>query len=61
MANMSYCRFQNTAQDLDDCLDNINDTSMSKEEYRARQRLIRIAQQIVECADSELTLDNEQE
>jgi hypothetical protein len=25
MANMSYCRFENTARDFRDCVDNIND------------------------------------
>ena len=29
MSNMSYCRFQNTVQDLQDCYDNIDDSDLS--------------------------------
>lgn len=36
MANMSYCRFQNTRLDLMDCLEAIdNGEELSSEEYRA--------------------------
>jgi hypothetical protein len=41
MANMSYCRFENTARDFRDCVDNINDPHISKSE--AEWRLILIA------------------
>jgi ribosome assembly protein YihI (activator of Der GTPase) len=35
MANMSYCRFHNTKNDLDDCLDALRDgTTLSKDEFR---------------------------
>ena len=44
--NMSYCRFQNTAIDLQDCLDNIVDV-LSKDEHNARKRLIKFARNIV--------------
>ena len=47
MANMSYCRFQNTARDLDDCLEHINDEDMSKDERRARARLISLCEKIL--------------
>ena len=39
MANMSYCRFQNTLEDLQDCADNLMD-KLSGQEYRARLGLI---------------------
>ena len=43
MSNMSYCRFQNTVNDLDDCADNMSDRAdLSDEEARARKRLIKI-------------------
>jgi hypothetical protein len=31
MGNMSYCRFENTARDLRDCLEAINDGEHEKE------------------------------
>lgn len=42
MANMSHCRFTNTASDLKDCYDHMDDDDMSEEEQRARRKLIRI-------------------
>ena len=47
MANMSYCRFQNTLQDLYDCADHILDDDLSSDEERARRRLVEICQEIV--------------
>ena len=47
---MSYCRFQNTANDLSDCLDNITE-SLGKDEHRARARLVRLCHQIIESED----------
>jgi hypothetical protein len=38
--NMSYCRFQNTLRDLEDCQDNIDNTDLSDEERSARDALI---------------------
>lgn len=36
MANMSYCRFQNTNNDLQDCLNTLEDgEALSKEEFAA--------------------------
>jgi len=43
MANMSYCRFQNTVRDLNDCLNALRDRDIaSKEEMRAAKRLLTI-------------------
>lgn len=39
--NMSYCRFQNTVGDLDDCADHLFD-DLSQEEERARKRMARL-------------------
>lgn len=47
--NMSYCRFQNTVQDLRDCFDNweeIPDDELSDDEVRARKRLLKLCQEI---------------
>lgn len=32
MSNMSYCRFENTAQDLQDCIDSLDNFNGDKEE-----------------------------
>ena len=47
MANMSYCRFENTYEDLRDCFDNIND-DLDGSEFRYRNRIIELAKQIAE-------------
>ena len=44
---MSYCRFQNTYQDLLDCSRHLYDDDLSEEEERARKRLIQICQNII--------------
>lgn len=43
---MSYCRFQNTAQDLKDCYDHIHD-ELSPEENLARKKIIQLCLDIV--------------
>jgi hypothetical protein len=48
---MSYCRFYNTLEDLRDCQEHINDTSMGKEELEKRNRLVEICQEIVDEAE----------
>jgi hypothetical protein len=40
MANMSYCRFENTFHDLEDCLEHINDDDLSESERGYRRKLI---------------------
>ena len=41
MANMHYCRFQNTESDLLECLDALNDEEeLSEDEYRACRRML---------------------
>lgn len=47
MANMSYCRFQNTAPDLRDCADHLLDDDLSKDEREALKRLIKTCREIV--------------
>ena len=40
MANMSYCRFRNTAEDLADCLEALEqNTPLSVEEHGAANRM----------------------
>jgi hypothetical protein len=49
MANMSYCRFQNTLGDFEDCLDALDsEKSMSDDEQRAAFWLIQKARELAE-------------
>ena len=52
MPNMSYCRFHNTAADLEDCQEHMDDEGLSEAEKRARTELIRLCHQI--AADFEI-------
>ena len=48
MTNMSYCRFENTANDLEDCFDNWNeDDDLSESEKEAKEKIVYLAQEIV--------------
>ena len=40
MANMSYCRFENTFNDLVDCLDNISQEAENERDERKRKDMI---------------------
>jgi hypothetical protein len=50
MANMSYCRFQNTLPDLIDCQEHMHD-EVSKHEERARNELIATCVEILESLE----------
>lgn len=47
MANMSYCRFENTYRDLQDCYDNINN-QLSDREHAYRERLVKLCEMMLE-------------
>lgn len=47
MANMGYCRFQNTLLDLFDCEDHLNDHDLNDDEKYARANLIEVCRRIV--------------
>jgi hypothetical protein len=51
MANMSYCRFENTLSDLRDCEEHLFDEDLSQDEDRARRRLVELCREIAEQAD----------
>jgi hypothetical protein len=52
MANMSYCRFENTLRDLRDCYDNMYSSDLSKSEFDARKRMIELCITIaIGCED----------
>ena len=52
MSNMSYCRFQNTLEDLRDCYNHIfDDLEEGEEEYEAHKKLIKLCRAIIEDAE----------
>lgn len=53
MPNMSYCRFQNTLEDLRDCQEHIIDRDLSPEEKKARERLIKLCKDIASDFEDE--------
>jgi len=42
MANMSYCRFENTLRDLRDCYNNMDSDDLSQSEFYARKQMIEL-------------------
>ncbi len=53
MANMSYCRFNNTLQDLQDCYEHMDDDDLSEAEQEARTRLIRLCAEMADNYEDE--------
>ena len=48
MANMSYCRFENTFNDLIDCFDNIWEEAENQRDERARKQMIRFLKERID-------------
>lgn len=48
MANMSYCRFENTYNDLLDCLENMGSEAGNERDERYRIRLIKLMEESVD-------------
>ena len=51
--NMSYCRFQNTLEDLRNCQENMDDADLGTEEVKARKLLIELCKQIASDFENE--------
>ena len=54
MPNMSYCRFENTVKDMNDCLNAIEDrevNDLSDYELRALKEFLELGQVIVDYED----------
>jgi len=54
MPNMSYCRFENTVKDMNDCLNAIEDrevNDLSDYELRALKEFLELGQVIVDNED----------
>ena len=59
MANMSYCRFENTYNDLLDCLENIEFEAENERDERYRVRMIRLLHENIDfIEDLKQELDN---
>jgi hypothetical protein len=57
MANMSYCRFENTYNDLIDCIENLNVSAKNERDERYRIRLIELLINAVESGEAEDALN----
>ena len=53
MANMSYCRFENTLRDLKDCDDHLHAKNLSETEEKARKELIAVCKRITEDSEED--------
>ncbi len=59
MANMSYCRFENTLNDLVDCINNISEEAENMRDERCRKHMIRyLFENIDFIEDLKRELDN---
>jgi len=61
MANMSYCRFENTLRDLRDCYYNLNEGDLSFDEAAARKELIELCRNVVDEAEEIEEVDFDEE
>lgn len=63
MANMSYCRFENTFKDLQDCLEDLqygNDFSeLSESEQKYRNKLVKMCKRISDEFEEEEIMDED--
>ena len=46
MANMSYCRFENTLNDLRDCYNNMSSDDLNEKEFYKRKQIIELCTDI---------------
>ena len=51
MTSMSYCRFQNTLRDLNECVEYLDKKGLSPDEETARRLLLILCRQITEDYD----------
>lgn len=54
MPNMSYCRFENTFRDLEDCYENMDKKELNESEEDYRLRLIELCQRIAGDYEDEI-------
>ena len=54
MGNMSYCRFENTMNDLRDCLRHIDHEAENSRDEQARQEMLELFKEINEDWDGDV-------
>ena len=55
--NMSYCRFENTYNDLIDCIENMSKESSNDRDERYRERLLLLMKNIVDSGEVDEILE----
>ena len=50
---MSYCRWENTLSDLEDCVESFHDGVANRDEASARQRMMAVAEELLSLYRSE--------
>jgi hypothetical protein len=55
--NMSYCRFENTYNDLVDCIENMSKESSNNRDERYRERLLILMKDIVDSGEVDEILE----
>ena len=56
MANMSYCRMENTYNDLKDVYNHLDDEDLSESEKKFRNKIIELAKEISFDAEHKIVL-----
>jgi len=54
MGNMSYCRFENTMDDLMDCIQNIYRKAENDRDEQSRQNMIALFKDVAESFDGDI-------
>lgn len=54
MGNMSYCRFENTMDDLQDCIRNIYREAENNRDEQSRQRMIALFKEIADDYEGDI-------
>ena len=60
MSNMSYCRFRNTLIDLRDCKNHVDEPLDNKDEWKARQELVKVCKKMVEDYEDFVDFDGDE-
>ena len=55
--NMSYCRFENTYNDLIDCIENMSKESSNDRDERYRERLLLLMKDVVDSGEVDEILE----
>ena len=59
MPNMSYCRFENTYMDLQDCIENMHEPASNERDERYRKRLLELIKEVVDSGEVDEALEIE--